>query len=128
MGTPYDWFRSAEELLARGDAAPAAVLLEHVVREEPAARSARECLARAYFDSGRYPEARQVFRQLVEEGPDDDYAQYGYGLALWRGGDFVKSEEHLAMACAMRPERKEYVNALRQVRATLRARSESADA
>ena len=33
MGTPYDWFRSAEELLARGDASAAAVLLEHVVRE-----------------------------------------------------------------------------------------------
>jgi len=128
MGTPYDWFRSAEEFLARGDAAPAAVLLEHVVREEPAARSARECLARAYFDSGRYSEARQVFRQLVAEGPDDDYAHYGYGLALWRGGDFVTSEEHLAMACAMRPERKDYVNALRQVRATLRARAEGADA
>ena len=128
MGTPYDWFRSAEELLARGDASAAAVLLEHVVREEPSARSARESLARAYFDSGHFVEAREVFRRLVEDGPDDDYAHYGYGLALWRGGDFVKSEEHLAMACAMRPERKDYVNALRQVRATLRARAEGADA
>ena len=127
MGSPYDWFRSAEELLARGESRAAAVLLEHVVREEPTARSARECLARAYFDSGRYPEARSVFSQLVEEGPDDDYARYGYGLALWRGGDFVTSEEQLAMACAMRPERKYYVQALRQVRATLRARAEVSD-
>jgi len=31
------------------------------------------------------------------------------------------------MACAMRPERKDYVQALRQVRATLRARAEVSD-
>lgn len=122
-GDSYERFRRATELLARGDAAEAATLLEWVVWDEPDARSVREALARAYFDCHRNAEAREEFARLVEDGPDDDYAHYGLGMTLWRLGEFIRAEEHLGMAAAMSPHRRDYVNALGQVRATLRARA-----
>lgn len=123
QGDVYERYQRANELLASGDAAAAAILLEWVVEEEPDARSVREALARAYFDSRRNDEARDAFHHLVESAPDDDYAHFGLGMTLWRTGQFARAEEHLGMAAAMRPDRRDYVNALGQVRATLRARA-----
>jgi len=51
-------------------------------------------------------------------------AQFGLGLALARTGDPRGAAEHLALAAAMRPDLRHYTDALRQVRATLRARGE----
>jgi hypothetical protein len=37
-------------------------------------------------------------------------------------GEFADAVEHLALAAAMRPDNKDYANALRQARATLNSR------
>lgn len=111
-------------LLTSGDAHAAGVLLERLVDEMPT-RSAREALGRSYFDTGRYAEARAIFEQIVSEAPDDDYAHYVCGMTAWRAQDFPVAEEHLAMACVMRPHQAAYRQALVQVRATLRARRDA---
>jgi predicted Zn-dependent protease len=123
-GDSYAWYRRGLDLLNRGSPAAAAELLERAAAAEPGARSIREALARAQFDAGRYTQAADNFRQNVEAIPSDDYAHFGLGLALARGGDPAAAAEHLALAAAMRPELRHYTEALRRVRATLRARAE----
>jgi tetratricopeptide (TPR) repeat protein len=118
----YDWYRRGMDLLAQGEAAAAAQLLAHAASAEPGSHSIREALSRAHFDSGRYAEALDSFRALVEANPDDDYAHFGLGLAAQRLGDLATAAEHLALAAAMRPDNQNYSEALRGVRATLRAR------
>jgi predicted Zn-dependent protease len=125
-GDVYTWYQRGLELLGRGSAAAAAQLLERAAEAEPESRSVLEALGRAQFDTRRYADAAQTFRQIVEASPTDDYAQFGLGLALARGGDPGAAAEHLALAAAMRPELQHYTDALQGVRATLRARSEAA--
>ncbi|HET7902817.1 MAG TPA: tetratricopeptide repeat protein [Candidatus Nanopelagicales bacterium] len=124
-GDAYDWYRRGTSLLESGNAAAAAELLTWAAREEPTAASVRESLARALFDARRFHEAAREFEVLVGLVPDDDYAQFGLGLSLWRVGRFRRAADHLAMASVMRPDRSEYAAALRQVRATLSAREEA---
>ena len=125
-GDAYTWYQRGLELLGRGSAAAAAQLLERAAEAEPGSRSVLEALARAQFDTRRYDAAAETFRQIVEASPTDDYAHFGLGLALARAGDPGAAAEHLALAAAMRPELRHYTDALRGVRATLRARSEAA--
>jgi Flp pilus assembly protein TadD len=112
------------DLLGRGSAAAAAQLLERAAAAEPESRSVLEALARAQFDARRYDDAATSFRRIVEAIPTDDYAQFGLGLALARTGDPGAAAEHLALAAAMRPDLRHYTDALRGVRATLRARGQ----
>ncbi len=121
-GGVYEWFHRATDLLERGDAAAAVVLLERAGAAEPRSASVLEALGRAQYQARRRDEAAATFERLVEMTPDADYAHFGLGLALARLGRFHDAAEHLAMAAAMRPDRAEYVENLRQVRATLRAR------
>lgn len=125
-GTPsggvYEWFKRGMKLLEEGSPAAAAAILEHAVRAEPDSRSIREALARAQFNSKRYDEAAGSFRWIVDANPAEDYAYFGLGLSLWRSGDIEAAQEPLAVAVAMRPDLRHYVSALKQVRATLRAR------
>ena len=122
-GDVYTWYRRGLDLLGRGSAAAAAQLLERASAAEPGSRSILEALGRAQFDAGRYAAAADSFRRIVEASPSDDYAHFGLGLALARGGNPAAAAEHLALAAAMRPELQHYTEALRGVRATLRARS-----
>jgi tetratricopeptide (TPR) repeat protein len=124
-GDIYDLYQRGLELLGRGSAAAAAQLLERAAAAEPQSRSILEALARAQFDAGRYTAAAGNFRRIVEASPSDDYAQFGLGLALARTGDPGAAAEHLALAAAMQPDRRHYADALRSVRATLRARTQS---
>ena len=124
-GDSYAWYRRGLDLLSRGSPAAAAELLERAAEAEPGARSIREALARAQVDAGRYAQAADNFRQNVEAIPSDDYAHFGLGLALARGGDPAAAAEHLALAAAMRPELAHYTEALRGVRATLAARTQA---
>ena len=73
---------------------------------------------------GQYAAAAGNFRRIVEASPSDDYAQFGLGLALARTGDPGAAAEHLALAAAMQPDLRHYADALRSVRATLRARAQ----
>jgi tetratricopeptide (TPR) repeat protein len=118
----YSLYRRGLDLLGRGSAAAAAQLLERASAAEPESRSILEALARAQFDTRRYEAAASSFRRIVEASPTDDYAQFGLGLALSRTGDHGGAAEHLALAAAMRPDLRHYTDALRSVRATLRAR------
>jgi tetratricopeptide (TPR) repeat protein len=123
----YDLYRRGLELLGRGSAAAAAQLLERAAAAEPQSRSVLEALARAQFDTRRYAAAAGNFRRIVEASPSDDYAQFGLGLSLARTGDPRAAAEHLALAAAMRPDLRHYAEALRGVRATLRARADDPD-
>jgi Flp pilus assembly protein TadD len=121
----HAWYTSGMELLGRSSPAAAAQVLQRAANAEPGSRSVREALARAQFDSGQYPAAAENFRLIVEASPTDDYAHFGLGLSLARAGDHRAAAEYLALAAAMRPDRKHYTDALRQVRATLKFRSEA---
>jgi Flp pilus assembly protein TadD len=118
----YQLYQRGLDLLGRGSPAAAAQLLERAAAAEPQSRSVLEALARAQFDAGQYGAAAGNFRRIVDASPSDDYAQFGLGLALARTGDPGAAAEHLALAAAMRPNLRHYTDALRNVRATLRAR------
>ena len=124
-GDTYDLYQRGLDLLSRGSAAAAAQLLARANTAEPGSRSVLEALARAQFDAHRYGDAADSFRQIVDASPADDYAQFGLGLALARTGNPRGAAEHLALAVAMRPDLRHYSDALRGVRATLRARREA---
>jgi tetratricopeptide (TPR) repeat protein len=125
-GDVHAWYKTGMALLGKGSPAAAAQVLQRAALAEPDSRSVREALARAQFDTGRYAEAADNFRVIVEASPSDDYAHFGLGLALSRAGDHAGAAEYLALAAAMRPDRKPYTDALRQVRATLEARKREA--
>jgi Flp pilus assembly protein TadD len=116
------WYKTGMELLGKGSPAAAAQVLQRAADAEPGSRSVREALARALFDTRQYAAAADNFRVIVEESPTDDYAHFGLGLSLARAGDHAAAAEYLALAAAMRPDRKPYTDALRQVRATLQSR------
>jgi tetratricopeptide (TPR) repeat protein len=118
----HAWYTTGMELLGKGSPAAAAQVLQRAANAEPASRSVREALARAQFDTGQYAAAADNFRAIVEASPTDDYAHFGLGLSLARAGDHAAAAEYLALAAAMRPDRKHYTDALRQVRATLKFR------
>ncbi|MFB7668186.1 tetratricopeptide repeat protein [Kitasatospora sp. NPDC056138] len=122
-GGVYDWFRRGARLLEQGHPAAAEQLLARAAEAEPHSRSIRETLARAQFDAGLFAAALGNFRAVALADPADDYAQFGWGVAAARLGDFETSAEHLALAVAMRPEADHYRAALRQTRATLAARA-----
>lgn len=118
-GEVYDWFQRGLDLLDNGNAAAAAQVLSHAAAAEPTSRSILESLARAQFDAGQYVESRESFAVIVSANPDDDYAQFGLGLAAGRTGDLRAAVEHLALATAMRPDLGHYARALRRARAAL---------
>jgi len=121
-GEVYDWFVRGLGLLESGNAEAAAALLAHARSAEPGSASILEALARATFDAGRHTEALSLFGELAEASPDNDYARFGLGLSRMRTGDVTGAVEQLALAAAMRPGRAAYQQALREARATLRAR------
>jgi len=121
-GSVYDWYQRGLDLLKSGSAAAAVQLLSRAAEAEPESPSLREALARAQFGARRFAEAADSFRWIVEDNPSEDYARFGLGLSLSRMGEFEAAVEHLALAVAMRPENRDYEQALRQVRATLAAR------
>jgi tetratricopeptide (TPR) repeat protein len=123
-GEVYDWYVRALELLEAGSPEAAASLLTHAHAREPASASVLEALGRASFDAGRYNDAARHFADLTEVSPDNDYAHFGLGLSRMRLGDHAGAIEHLAMAATMRPQRKEYDQALREARATIRFRGQ----
>ena len=122
-GGPYDWYQRASELLNSGNSNAAAILFQRV-RQEDDSPAVLEGLGRALLDAKQYDAAAEVLMDLVEAAPDNDYAHFALGLALWRQQKFILARDHLAMAFVMRPDRSEYGQSLAQVKATLRVRME----
>lgn len=122
-GEVNDWYQRGIQLLDSGNPAAATQLLVRAAARVPRSRSVLEALARAHFDAEQYRDAADAFRTLAEANPDDDYAQFGWGLAVARLGDYERAVEHLALAAAMRPDVRYYTQALRGARATVRSRS-----
>lgn len=121
-GEVYDWFQRGVTLLENGDLHAAVELLSRASTAVPDSRSVLEALARAQFDAGMYPQAKESFERIVAVNPADDYAQFGLGLAAARVDDLDTAIEHLALAAAMRPDVAHYAQALRGARATKAAR------
>src|SRR4029079_15339578 len=124
-GEVYDWYVRCRTLLDSGNPEAAAELLAHARAPEPESASVLETLARALFDARRYTEAERRFTELVETSPDDDYARFGLGLTRLRLGELGGAVQQLAMAATMRPARADYQQALREARATVRARADA---
>lgn len=122
-GEAADWYRQGVQLLEDGNPAAAAQLLTRVAQKTPESASVLEALARAHFDGGHYEDALDSFAQLANVSPNDDYAQFGWGLAAAKLGQMDVAVEHLSAAAAMRPEIRHYANALRAARSTLREQS-----
>ena len=110
----YEAFTEGSRLLASANHHAAAVALERARDLEPDQGSIREALGRAYFRSGRIPDARSEFERAVDIDPVNDYAHFGLGLCLLRTGDTAGARRHLKLAVAMRPL-EEYRRALAKV-------------
>ena len=104
----YTLYRRGIELLEEGDFEHAAEPLAEAARREPEKTSVREALGRAYFRAGRFAPAATEFAAVVESHPVDDYAHFCLGRALSMTGQKRRARHHLALACNLRPERRDY--------------------
>src|SRR5580692_1269112 len=66
--------------------------------------------------------AAQVLQRAANAEPGSRSVREALARAQFDTGDHEAAAEYLALAAAMRPDRKPYTDALRQVRATLRSR------
>lgn len=115
MQSAYDAFQEGNRLLASQNPHAAVIALERARDLEPDQGSVRETLARAYFRSGRFSQAREEFERAVEIEPVNDYAHFGLGLCHIRRGDRLGARRHLKLAVAMRPDQPDYRAALAKV-------------
>ncbi len=108
MSDVYDLYQRGLELLEAGDFAQATVPLAKARTLEPEKASIREALGRAYFRSGQYERAAGEFRAIVERAPTNDYALFCLGRSLQLLGRHEEARHPLALACCLRPERRDY--------------------
>src|SRR5207253_9990417 len=94
MSETYDLFQQGRAHLRKGMAAQATVPLEKAKRREPKKASIRESLGIAYFRIGRYDEAAEEFRALLELSLADDYAHYALGRRLEKHGHAAEANGH----------------------------------
>ena len=108
MHDVYDLFQRGTALLEAGDFNSATVPLSKARDLDPDKTSIREALGRAYFRSGRYAQASEEFRAVVERAPVNDFAHFCLGRSLEKTGRQAEARRHLALACNLRPERADY--------------------
>src|SRR5262245_15521190 len=108
MSEVYDYFQQGKRHLKKGMAAQATVPLEKAKRREPNKASIRESLGIAYFRIGRYDEAADEFRAMLELSPADDYAHYAPGRRLEKQGHDAHANGHYKLARSLRPGSKQY--------------------
>ena len=111
----YELFQRGSELLAAGHAHQAVISLEQARDAAPGHGSVREALGRAYYGAGRTSAAEAEFAEALEIDPSNDYAHFGLGLCLARGGKRTRALGHLRLAVAMRPEVDSYREALQRI-------------
>jgi Flp pilus assembly protein TadD len=117
----YELFQNGTRLLEQRDFHAAAVPLRRARELEPDKTSVREALGRALFGAQRYEEAAAEFQAVVERAPVNDYAQFCLGRSLQQLGRHAEARKPLALACNLRPERRDY--RLYRDRARARARA-----
>jgi Flp pilus assembly protein TadD len=108
MDSVYDLYRSGCELLRHGDYQAAIVPLTRAREQEPDKASIREALGRALFHAQRYEDAAREFRALTARSPTDDYALFCLGRSMQQLGRHEEARHPLALACSLRPERRDY--------------------
>lgn len=111
----YGLLIRGKELLARGHAHQAAVVLERAVLCEPDKTSIREALARALYNSGHTARAREQFATVLELDPANDYCHFAIGLCHAKSGNLEVARGHLKMAVVMRPESSLYRETLERL-------------
>jgi tetratricopeptide (TPR) repeat protein len=111
----YALFQRGSELLAAGHAHQAVIALEQARDAAPGHGSVREALGRAYYGAGRTSAAEAEFAEALAIDPSNDYAHFGLGLCLARGGKRARAVGHLRLAVVMRPEVDVYRQALERV-------------
>jgi Flp pilus assembly protein TadD len=104
----YELYMNGTRLLEEGDFHAATVPLGRVRDLEPDKVSIREALGRALFGAGRYREATDEFRVIVERAPTNDYALFCLGRSLQLQGRHAEARHPLALASCLRPERADY--------------------
>jgi Flp pilus assembly protein TadD len=104
----YDLFQQGRRHLEKGMAAQATVPLEKAKRREPGKASIRESLGIAYFRIGRYDEAADEFRAMLDISPADDYAHYALGRCLEKQGRPTEANGHYKLAVSLRPGSRQY--------------------
>ncbi|MGE5273934.1 MAG: tetratricopeptide repeat protein [Verrucomicrobiota bacterium] len=115
MSDVYDYFQQGRRHLEQGMAAQATVPLEKAKRREPNKASIRESLGIAYFRIGRYDEAADEFRAMLELSPADDYAHYALGRCLEKQGHAARANGHYKLARSLRPGSKQYAARVREL-------------
>ncbi|MGK4583750.1 tetratricopeptide repeat protein [Kitasatospora sp. HPMI-4] len=97
----YHEYQRAVLFFDSEDYVGAARILEPLVEQDPANRSAVELLGRAYFHSARLGSAERLFRRLVELDPANGWAYEALGRTLERQGDAAGADRFLKLARAM---------------------------
>jgi tetratricopeptide (TPR) repeat protein len=104
----YTLFRRGADFLEEGHPAQAAVYLARALSLEPGRNSIRETLGRAEFAIGRYERAADLFRDVVADVPDCDYAHYALARCLKALGRGEEARGHLRLARALHPTSETY--------------------
>ena len=101
------------------------MLLERAARLCPGKNSIREALAQACFDLRLYERAAELFADIVDDVPVNDYAHFGLGCALVKLGRLSEARKHFRLAVALRPDQAEY--RVRLARCELQVRRDPCD-
>src|SRR3954464_16075602 len=108
MHSAYDLFARGTSLLEQPDFPTAIVPLTTARDLAPHKASIREALGRAFFHTRHYEQAREEFAAVVEHAPTNDYALFCLGRSLQQLGRHAEARHPLALACNLRPERRDY--------------------
>jgi Flp pilus assembly protein TadD len=108
MESVYDLYQRGCDLLQHGDHQAAIVPLTRARDLEPDKASIREALGRALFHAQRYTEAAAEFGAVAEQAPTNDYALFCLGRCMQKLGRHREARHPLALACSLRPERRDY--------------------
>lgn len=113
MTDVYADFQEGWKRLRAGQTAQATVPLERARRAEPAKASIREALGIAYFRLGRFEEAADEFRAVLDLSPVNDYAHYALGRCLDQLGRPREAQGHYKLARSLKPGDEQYAARIR---------------
>jgi Flp pilus assembly protein TadD len=108
MESVYDLYRRGCDLLRSGDHHAAIISLTRAREQEPDKASIREALGRALFRAQRYEDAAVEFGVVAAQAPTNDYALFCLGRSMQQLGRHQEARHPLALACSLRPERRDY--------------------